>query len=226
MKTATGWRGQAGVSFTEYLTVVSLIMVFTVTPIYWLAQHVEELGFGDDTEAAQQRADERATMIEAMGGLIPAGAAAASTPIADAPPELAFTDAGVATIVSGRGRIRVTFERSSAALHSGLYIVDGSDTVRLLADNHAVAALTTLYEREWTAGENFVLFIRVNGSVWASLRNRGYSTYDHYSTNPLMCEITKINDTTWRLGFEDLPAWWPPDYDYNDTVVTVELLEE
>ncbi len=222
MKNITFHHRERGVSASEYLMMVTLITVVTIIPIYWLAAHTDAVGYYmQDEAAAAERANERATMVQAMGGL-----ESGVVGTVDEPARLEFTPEGVASIASGKGRLRVTFEKSSAALHSALYIVDGSDSVMLLADNHNAAALTTLYDKEWTAGESFLLFIRVDGSVWSKLKKAGYATYDHYSTNALMCEVTQINETTWLLGFEDLPEWWPPDYDYNDTVVTVELVED
>ncbi len=31
---------------------------------------------------------------------------------------------------------------------------------------------------------------------------------------------------TWRLHFEDLPAWWPPDWDFNDAVVLIDIVNQ
>ena len=199
---------ESGQTLINYLLIVSLITVVAIVAVYGLAEYSNNPNLTNYTKKSQ---DGKAAVSEALDYVAPA--------------KLTFDENGVAKVVSGVGRIKVTFEESSAALHSALYLVDDGQEILLLPDNHNKDMLGTIYNKEYHGGDQFILFMRVDGWSWSYGKSRGLPHYyDRYSTDETFCRITKIDDRTWRLGFEDLPIWWPPDWDFNDIVCTVELI--
>ncbi|MBD3247064.1 hypothetical protein GF378_00400, partial [Candidatus Pacearchaeota archaeon] len=121
------------------------------------------------------------------------------------------------------GHIKVYFEKASAALKSDLYINFTNGTSKLLIEKSNVGQAVYLNDTLYNEGTEIKFHINVDGSPWSRLRNNGYSSYNH-SSDSKYCQVERVDLDTWRLHFEDLPDWWTPDWDFNDAVVLVDIV--
>ena len=119
-------------------------------------------------------------------------------------------------ITETEGYIKVFFEKASASLKSDLYI--NSPVEDLLIENSNVGE--TVYvnnQTVYSSGTELEFNILVHGTSW------GIGEYNH-SSDSKYCQIERLDKDTWRLHFEDLPDSWPPDWDFNDAVVLVDIV--
>ncbi len=52
-----------------------------------------------------------------------------------------------------------------------------------------------------------------------------YSRFSKHRSDSEFCRIENIDETSWLFKFEDLPAG-QADWDYNDAIILVELLQD
>ena len=124
------------------------------------------------------------------------------------------------------------------------------ETIEIFEENQ-VMAQNTEAEIEFDTGQAFNFYSRTYASGWGLGTYDHFAWGEEGGTSPAMvgvpyldnpgsnnstgaycaitgnpyCMVTELQPgTKWLLGFEDLPGWWPPDWDYNDIVVTVELI--
>jgi hypothetical protein len=137
-----------------------------------------------------------------------------------------------AITVPVKGKLKFTYLGSSAGLQSGFWMSNPVEEEIFARSNNSQQQLTV--EREYNPGQKLNFFIRTYADSW------GLGTYDHYSVgqtddyaNKAYCVVTElVAGRKWKLEFEDLPGryrrnnkWNYADWDYNDQVVEVELIE-
>ena len=119
-------------------------------------------------------------------------------------------------ITETEGYIKVFFEKASAGLKSDLY--SDLPTMELLVENSQVGKVSYLNDSYvYPAGTELKFHILVHGTGW------GLGEYNH-SSNSQYAQIERLDKDTWRIHFEDLPESWPPDWDFNDAVVLIDVV--
>lgn len=112
------------------------------------------------------------------------------------------------------GFVKVTFEKASATLKSDLYI--SAPFEQMLVANSSIGTQVELGYHPGLTELKF--YIRVHAGVW------GAPEYYHYSDTEYAI-VDRLDYDTWRIHFEDLNKnYFNPDWDFNDAVVLVDLL--
>lgn len=123
-------------------------------------------------------------------------------------------------IVPEDSQVKVTVEAGSAALRSDLYMKQNGGTPETVAEN-AQDGAGTILQKIFKAGDKLDFFTRTYNPS---------GTYDHgtdigeTTDGRKYCKVEKLSDTSWRISFEDMEGS-QSDMDYNDVVVTVELMK-
>ena len=123
-------------------------------------------------------------------------------------------------IVPVDSQVKITVQSGAASLRSDLYMKKNGEDPELVAENAQQGVGTTL-EKTYKAGDKLDFLIR-------TLHPQG--AYDHGTDVGMSLDgrnyvkVEQLSDTSWKLYFEDLEAD-QADWDYDDVVVIVELLQ-
>lgn len=132
----------------------------------------------------------------------------------------AFTNPEI--VLNQSGKLRIQAENGSAGLRSDLQLkTNNGELEKLLENAQNGGGFTT--EKSYNAGDKLDLSIRTYNTY-------NDTTYDHgtdigsFQGNPYV-KVEQLSDTSWKLYFEDLEGD-DADFDYDDVIVTVELIPD
>lgn len=153
------------------------------------------------------------------------------------------------------GTLRITYHGSNAGWRSYqsfwmVYPDEDASTPTGHKEEKIFNSATTsdqnaTFDREYSAGSSFNCFIStslsVNGKAspfrhyaWADADTDSFyfdststnNGYRHYSSGKPYCiAVEQVSGHKWFFGFEDIPGDSGPDWDYEDCMVTIELIE-
>ncbi|OGP55738.1 MAG: hypothetical protein A2V67_13465 [Deltaproteobacteria bacterium RBG_13_61_14] len=116
-------------------------------------------------------------------------------------------------IPEGQWRVRVTLLEASADLSNDIYL---DQPISQLLIKHSLKNVGKVVSTPFLSAEELIFHIHVDANNW------GLGEYDHYS-NSEFARVQRTDPLRYLVGFEDLPADLA-DWDYNDTVLLVELV--